>query len=1268
MYKLFLYISILVSAISYAQPTGFPLELRDQFNGQYDFTVIGNTFNLADNWDPSNPPCQLGTTSSAFLNLQTNQNIIGAYLYWSGIGDGTLEPTINLNNTDISPDSLIVVDPEQTGFFFYFGAFANITDFVQNTGNGLYIIDDFDLNPIINLYCSNGIYYAGWSIVVIYEDNSLTSNQISLYDGLSSLFQFSGIDNSSEDLVISNFLKNNTGDTKLGVGVYNGSPNLFFGEALKLNGNVLSNFLNPSDNPFNGTNSYTGANDLFNMDLDFYDVSNFIDVGDTSATITFESSFIRVLQYAALKVPTQLPEPTVSIINNQAVFCETENIELDILVENSNATAPLPAGSPIDIFYENTNGDLVLTQSFSTSNPIPIDGSENFSFNFAIPADASLPLQLTARVNLLDDGAVVFNENNPDNNFFTISIDIVQLPVINTLPVALSACGNLSTSEPMDLTQNDLSSLGLPNPEDFNIQYFTSNSDAQNANNSIPNPESFVLTSNPQNIFIRVENADAPACFSIESFQASYQETPDIQQTINLNQCQNNNAPVFFDLSINNATALGITNPANTSITYHEFFVDAQNDTNPITNFTAYEPFNESQSIFIRAENTSNPSCFSVALFDINTFPVEINNLNDLNIQACIFPGESVSFDLTENSALALGNQNPENYNISYYTAENDALLGNNAIPNPTNYENISDPQAIWIRLENVNSPVACFLTAEFSISVANAAQVNFSPMPLQVCDTNNDGFAEFDLTTSISDITFNNPDISVSFHESQNDAETNTNPLLTPFTNTVEDNQTLFFRTEEAGNGCSFTGVLDLEVLENPVLDTSQPLLSSCAVDGNTAVFDLSEINDLIILNTNTSGFQVSYFLSETEALNNTNAIINPDNFTNTLNPQILWIRVGDSENCVSVAPFELEVLTGAVIEDVEIEDVILCSETPDELVASFDLTAFDEAINTSTTDETLVVYYLGEANFNAGNPIENPNSLELVSPVNTIIAEVVNVQTLCTSPTQISFDILINPLPNFSLPQNLQICIDPETNEVIQNGFSPPVISSGLSEDQFSFEWVLDNQVLEQNSSNLTAVSSGIYQLNVTDNSTGCSFSQTTTVEEINPPTFNVDVLTPAFSTTNRVEVNSIQGSGTFEFQLDDGPWVSLPPGQNTLLFEDLPDGIRTIRGRDTSGCGVFEVEFSILSFPAFFTPNGDGFNDYWNIRALRNQPDAKIFIFDRYGKLLFDCNPRLIGWDGFYQGRLMPSQDYWFRVEFTDPQSGSPAVFSNHFTLKR
>jgi gliding motility-associated-like protein len=89
------------------------------------------------------------------------------------------------------------------------------------------------------------------------------------------------------------------------------------------------------------------------------------------------------------------------------------------------------------------------------------------------------------------------------------------------------------------------------------------------------------------------------------------------------------------------------------------------------------------------------------------------------------------------------------------------------------------------------------------------------------------------------------------------------------------------------------------------------------------------------------------------------------------------------------------------------------------------------------------------------------------------------------------------------------------------------------------------------------------------------------------------------------------------------------------------------------------------SVIGFPKFFTPNGDNQNDFWEVKGVSSQfqPNTKILIFDKYGKLIAQVNPIGSGWDGNYNGNPMPSSDYWFTVTLEDGRQ-----FSSHFTLKR
>jgi gliding motility-associated-like protein len=336
---------------------------------------------------------------------------------------------------------------------------------------------------------------------------------------------------------------------------------------------------------------------------------------------------------------------------------------------------------------------------------------------------------------------------------------------------------------------------------------------------------------------------------------------------------------------------------------------------------------------------------------------------------------------------------------------------------------------------------------------------------------------------------------------------------------------------------------------------------------------------------------------------------------------------------------------------------------------VGTVDLTQQDAIINPGLPANTIVIYYAGMMNYNDGISIDDPTNFTTSQSPQTIIAEVINTETLCESSSFVSFQIFVNELPNLDISpfDGSVVCFD-SNGVLIENDVSPPTIDTGLSDALFDFVWTLNGEPLPNDSSSITATLPGTYSVTAINTQTGCEASSSATIIESNPPEFEVTILTPSFSGNHVVEVNNITGSGDFEFQLDDGEWISLAPGQTTLVFSNIAPGMHVIRGRDSGGCGIVEVRFNLIDYPPFFTPNQDGFNDTWNITSLSDQPNAKIYIFDRYGKLLKQLSPTGEGWDGTYNGQNMPAQDYWFRVEFEEPATMSQSTFKAHFTLKR
>lgn len=148
------------------------------------------------------------------------------------------------------------------------------------------------------------------------------------------------------------------------------------------------------------------------------------------------------------------------------------------------------------------------------------------------------------------------------------------------------------------------------------------------------------------------------------------------------------------------------------------------------------------------------------------------------------------------------------------------------------------------------------------------------------------------------------------------------------------------------------------------------------------------------------------------------------------------------------------------------------------------------------------------------------------------------------------------------------------------------------------------------------------------------------------------------------NNVEI-VVDGDGDYEYAINGGEF------QDDPVFLDIPPGENTVIINDKNGCGTTEaIPFLVVGYPKFFTPNGDGIHDAWNILGIETLTDPVVFIFDRYGKLLKQLDANTIGWDGTFNGRELPSSDYWFRVEFSEDQDGIIVATTKraHFSLVR
>ncbi len=133
---------------------------------------------------------------------------------------------------------------------------------------------------------------------------------------------------------------------------------------------------------------------------------------------------------------------------------------------------------------------------------------------------------------------------------------------------------------------------------------------------------------------------------------------------------------------------------------------------------------------------------------------------------------------------------------------------------------------------------------------------------------------------------------------------------------------------------------------------------------------------------------------------------------------------------------------------------------------------------------------------------------------------------------------------------------------------------------------------------------------------------------------------------------------GSAPYAILWSDGETAASRPG--------ITSGTYSVAVTDNNGCAASrDIELGYmatggcLEIQTIITPNGDGFNDTWKIRNIDLFPNAEVFVFNRWGELVFhtrnlSANP----WDGTSGGKLLPTDSYHYILHLNDgskPRSG-------------
>lgn len=635
---------------------------------------------------------------------------------------------------------------------------------------------------------------------------------------------------------------------------------------------------------------------------------------------------------------------------------------------------------------------------------------------------------------------------------------------------------------------------------------------------------------------------------------------------------------------------------------------------------------------------------------EITIYDLPVLNTQNINLKQCDDNNDGFStFNLNEANILLVNN--PSEYTITYHLTLQDAKDNTEVISNTTSYGNQTvSGQTIFARVENSNG---CYSTAQINLQVSTtqipvAFQKVFSECDDTLSGSNTDGIATFNfssVTAEILDLYPDNQLVTIQYYRNLADALAEQNAIsnISNYTNTdAPGTQNIYVRVDsQVNNECLALGHhITLTVEPLPIIP---PLLIEECDDNQDGIFAFDTTNLETNLLNGLTGVSVFY--------TDENGVALPNPFPNpfTTASRIINVRLQNNfgKQCEYFTTITFTVADLPEAFPIPVNLTSLCDDEIDSQLQDgsvpFDTSEFDTLILGNQTG--VEVRYFDQNNVPL-IPLPNP----FVSGTQTLRAEVVStVNQNCAVSIDIPLIVLENP--TIRLTDSALICTDDLRFSIeIDAGLIDPSL-----QNQYTYSWFFNNTVLpDETNYTLRIEDEGTYTVLV-ENQLGCTSSRSIEVIASNSAIIENIVVTD-LSDNNSITVK-VSGLGKYVYNLNGGAF------QESEVFSGLPPGIYTVGIADENGCNtVFETVY-ILGAPKYFTPNGDTYNDSWNIQFLDPTLNLKITIFDRFGKLLKLFNPKETSWDGTYNGNPLPSTDYWYVIEFENGR-----FERGHFSLVR
>jgi gliding motility-associated-like protein len=470
-------------------------------------------------------------------------------------------------------------------------------------------------------------------------------------------------------------------------------------------------------------------------------------------------------------------EPIFNTVDDM-VKCDTGNDDEEVFDLTSSESDIINGQTGLQISYHDSMNNAL-------SGASPIINPESYTNNIA-------PIE-TIYVRLLRSDNSVCRVITGTFNLELITEPVVN-PVNDIIVCDLGSDGEESFDFDPLISQILLSQAASV----YNVTFHDDLGEAQLGQDDLPLTD-YENSADTQIIYIRVEVASSPDCFTTGEFQIGITPLPVLTAAGELSQCDDlsGDGVEIFNLRDNESVITASVGNSNLTVTYHDSQNSANDGSSPLN--TMYENTASTETIYVRVVD-NDTTCISTTSFEIIVLPIPDVG-NPVALEECDVSGSrQANFTLSENNSLIIDGQT--NMSVTYYETRTEALAGGLGLDDQ-DFENNGSPQSIFYRIEN-NSTL-CFNVGEFQIEAVDAP-VAIMPSSLDQCDNGN-GRTTIDLNQLTNAVTGGQTDTSLSFFESQADAEANAGAVSRNYQ--YSQDTTIFIRVDDDNTDCvSYTTV----------------------------------------------------------------------------------------------------------------------------------------------------------------------------------------------------------------------------------------------------------------------------------------------------------------------------------------------------------------------------------------------------------------------------------------------------------------------------